>query len=377
MQILRPDRFHLSPAIGLIALNSPNFMGNLHSCPANQDAQWGLGSSCSLARELFFQAQPGDPVRTTRSRSKAISHIDVRLLGSIVGLAMSRADSDVVAKTLRKSGIESNRIDGEWTGVSFVRFTRLVGLIADASHGNKNTPALMMLLQVVWEKAADKAGLLDFILALDEQYPVLGDGYQSLKYDTQLRDAFTSSQFELSEMNEAAAGHAAREVLQPQCHQSYALAMELLAVSLSQVHAFKPAIKVEYHSYKGTELDCALYPSLYMPPPPSHFLTGGKVVADCVEVVVREVLDLLLFNPEVCTPFLLLSSEVCAPFYVHHSCSYHQYVHHSCSYHGMYTIPAPIGMYTIPAPITHSFVLPLPRRCVSTCAVCLRVHRRD
>jgi hypothetical protein len=31
----------------------------------------------------------------------------------------------------------------------------------------------------------------------------------------------------------------------------------------------------------------------------SQFATGGKVVADCVEVALREIFDLLLFNPEV------------------------------------------------------------------------------
>jgi hypothetical protein len=251
MSVLRPDCYHLSPAIGLIALNSPCFMANLMSCTTSQELQWGLGSSCSLARELFFQAHPGDHIRTTRSRSKAISHLDVKLLGHVVGLAVSRAEPEVVASTLRTFGIESNKIRGVWTGVSFVRFTRLVDLIAVAWHGNQTTPALMMILQVVWEKSTDKACLLDFILALDKHYPVLAEEHQALKHDVHLQEAFVSSHFEFSELTEESLGKAAADVVHTECDLTYARGMEVMAVSLSQVQAFKPAIKLERHPYKG------------------------------------------------------------------------------------------------------------------------------
>ena len=55
---------------------------------------------------------------------------------------------------------------------------------------------------------------------------------------------------------------------------AFAANFEAVAAGLSQANAFKPAIKLDRHPYKG-----------------------GRRVPDCVEVVVRELLDLLLFDP--------------------------------------------------------------------------------
>lgn len=149
MQILAPEARVLSPAVGLLYLNSSVFSANLYHCNIVEGHGWGLGQACALSKDIFFQQHPGGPVRATRSRSKAASHLSVSLLGQIVGLALSDVSDKKIASTLRAFGIESNKIDGEWTGVSFVRYTRLVDTIRSAWLENPATPALMMILQVV------------------------------------------------------------------------------------------------------------------------------------------------------------------------------------------------------------------------------------
>ena len=69
--------------------------------------------------------------------------------GHVVGLALSGGDAETVASTLRARGVESNKLNGEWTGVSFARYTKLVHLLRSAWEENPATPAVMMMLQLV------------------------------------------------------------------------------------------------------------------------------------------------------------------------------------------------------------------------------------
>ena len=81
--------------------------------------------------------------------------------------------------------------------------------------------------------------------------------------------------------DETAVAAAAMRVLRPfDCSgdanekMSYARSMEILAANLSEVHAFKPPNILERHSYQD-----------------------GESKPDCVEMLLRELFDLLLYNP--------------------------------------------------------------------------------
>ena len=153
MSCLRPSCFHLSPAGGLAAFSSPIFLSNLHRLSAQSIPTWGLAPSCELARQTFFRPTPDDPLRVTGSRSQAASYLTPSILGHMVGLSVTQADNDTIQRTLRSHGVDTNRFMGEWTGVSFARWTRLVHSLREAlALGGEGSPALALALRLVWEK---------------------------------------------------------------------------------------------------------------------------------------------------------------------------------------------------------------------------------
>ena len=118
--------------------------------------------------------QPGAPLRATKSRSMAASHLDSHALGHVLGLGLCDAPADIVATTLKEQcGITTNRVKGEWTGVSLARYKRLVEHVAT---GAATGPSIPLFLQFVWERAESKACLLAFLLALDSHHDSRAEG---------------------------------------------------------------------------------------------------------------------------------------------------------------------------------------------------------
>ena len=164
--ILRPDAQHLSPAVGLVALNSSALVGNLLRCRADGARAWGAGASGALARELFFQPTRADPVRATRRRSVAAAHATPTLIGHLLGLGLAGAGREEVAATLARYDVRSNRVRGVWTGVSLARWQRLPALVAEAhADGGSASPAPALLLRLLWEVAEGRGCLLDCVQA--------------------------------------------------------------------------------------------------------------------------------------------------------------------------------------------------------------------
>ena len=124
---------HLSPALGLAALHGHVFIGNLRRSRVTGGCRWGLGPSSELTHAIFTQQSRGDPVRATRSRSQAAAHLRPDAIGVVLGLGISRARPEYARQRLQRCGIETNRVRGEWTGVSLARYKRLVELIAAGS----------------------------------------------------------------------------------------------------------------------------------------------------------------------------------------------------------------------------------------------------
>ena len=282
MSVLLPDSHHLSPVIGLLMLNNPVLTGNLLRCRVQSGFEWGLGPSCALAREIFSQRGAGAPVRATRNRSQAAAHLTPSMIGTIVGLGITHAPSVHAAAQLRRAGIATNRVHGEWTGVSMSRHLRLIELLSEACvDGGETAPAVPLLLRLAWERAQSKECLLAFILALDAQRPVLAD--EQLRHSLSARQEWMQLAFAPSELSDSSIADAVdclaveqSGALQPRGPGSTAHSMELVAARLSQASAYKPALSVRRHRFQGVS-------------PPR---------ADCVEVAVRELIELLLYSPD-------------------------------------------------------------------------------
>ena len=187
--------------------------------------------------------------------------------------------------TLRdRCGIVSNRVDGVWTGVSLARFKRLVHLLSsdvsesiDLSSSSRGM-CVPLFLQCVWERAESKRCILDFLLALDEHVGCLEPRWRdAFETDAGAVQEWCAETFKPGDTDESAVEMAARRVLHHQRAQGlepFAHAVEVVAANLCDVHAFKPPNVLERHGYQG-----------------------GEPRPDCVEMLLRELFDMLLFDP--------------------------------------------------------------------------------
>ena len=277
--ILNHSHLHLSPSVGLIAA-SRAVLSNTYSIGGNTKLPPPWAAAAALTLDLFAPPRTGASLRPTRSRSAAFSHLNSADAGHVLGLGLSRAPADHITSTLKRCGIETNRVRGEWTGVSLARYKKLVELLATSS--SSSTPSIPLFLRCVWERAESKKCLLDFLVALDDHVGCLTPHWRNmLTTDTAAADAWCESHFDPIDTDETAVAAAAMRVLRPfDCSgdanekMSYARSLEILAANLSEVHAFKPPNILERHSYQG-----------------------GESKPDCVEMLLRELFDLLLYNP--------------------------------------------------------------------------------
>jgi hypothetical protein len=281
--VLLPTYRFLSPAIGLALLHQDAPIAKLLSAPLRRPSALHsdpFDTACALSRELFYVA--GSRVRPSTNMSSPAAQLGLRQLGTLVGLALQGCGDAELEAGLRGGGISTNRVDGRWTGVSMARHMRLARSVRAACHdqGGK-VLALPLLLRYVWERAESKRCLLDFLDAVHHNVPILSP---VLSRTAELgceatRSAFIASAFTSADLTAPALKAAAWAVVDPPPEAANAAPepLELLAAALSQALTFKPPIRLRRHAY----------------------VSGApREVPDCVEVVLREVFDLLLFDPE-------------------------------------------------------------------------------
>lgn len=190
-------------------------------------------------------------------------------------------------------GIECNRVDGEWTGVSLSRYKQLVASLIISTRAKSALAhedwSFSLLLRFVWEKSKTKHCLLKFAKACDASatpIPILlsnlrisNDKWCKMEFDSlkpfrigekhsnmlircfnRDRNAFAS--IESSDIT--GAGDAS--------------ALEELAAFVASERNIKPAIKLGRYKYGPFSVS----------------------KPDCVEVVLREVMDYLLFGMLYC-----------------------------------------------------------------------------
>lgn len=242
MRLLRPSAFHLSPAIGLVAASSPIFSANLYRAGDMGPLGFGYGAAIQLSREILHTPTQGE-VRLSRSLSRAAAYVSPVIAGHILGLSLSNASAATVNSTLHSLGVRTNRIHGQWTGVSLARFRRLIAIVRAGVLESASTPALPLLLRCVWERARSRQCLLDYVLALDSHTPVLAPEFATIREDPAVRDKWLRLHFEPDELSDRHIDASALLVLQSNdtCDDSpppppleLADALERIAVSLAQ-----------------------------------------------------------------------------------------------------------------------------------------------
>ena len=228
-----------------------------------------------LCRELFHAPGDGAALRPTTSRSRAAAHLSPQLLGHVVGLAVTGAREGYVKECLAENGVRTNKVHGEWTGVSLARFQRLVQLVGgvwrEDTHVRGGTALLMRFL---WEKALSKDDLLAYLMALHSHFPVLQSSFahDTARHAEWLTSCFAPDELECEASLLASANALLDRSLPDDCFAGH---VERVAASLSSVHTWRSPIRLQRHAYKG-----------------------GREVPDCVEVVVREIIELLLYDPD-------------------------------------------------------------------------------
>jgi len=233
--ILRPEATRFSPALGLILSNAPGIAGNLlqwarHESPVSQRPL------PVLARELFHQSVPEEPVRPTRNLSLPGAHLTPRLIGHMLGLAHVGASWERIEETLRGEGIAALAKD---TRVTISRFGRLVQLVQQCQQDRWEEPQgstvltkdgpTWLLLRLLWEKAESKGDLLDSLTALHEHVPVFQD--ERLAHDEAIRQAWTRDLFDCKSLDYR---KASRSVLQGRDGPSWASSAEVVAFGLGR-----------------------------------------------------------------------------------------------------------------------------------------------
>eukprot|EP00934_Nitzschia_sp_Nitz4_P005116 Nitzschia sp. Nitz4//scaffold22_size323478//247071//248783//NITZ4_000571-RA/size323478-processed-gene-0.114-mRNA-1//-1//CDS//3329543127//5106//frame0 len=184
---------------------------------------------------------------------------------------------------LRQEGIQSNYVgDRVWTGVSLARWKELVNLLG-TSQRDALPVAPAVWLSALWELARSKRDLLDFLLALDmyiqQVLPGLASIFDdtnemacSLVHDEGSRVEWSNSSFHPSELDPA---EAMNDLLAFPDWSSYEASrcLERVCASRANQHVGQPAV-----------------------PNGRYAFDGGEVKPDCVEVIVRELFNLLLWD---------------------------------------------------------------------------------
>ena len=171
-----------------------------------------------------------------------------------------------------------------------VRYRKIVRLLAEDLKKNKShhqLPALPVVSAFVWEKAKTKQCLLDYLLSIET---ASGDQLLLPEYnDLRVKDSFMQKEWITSQFAPdfitSDRVRAESPVLlyrypsTPLSHttstltQSVGEALEVISASLAMEKCFKSPIKLGRYAYGD-----------------------GKARPDCVEVVVREIIDSLIYG---------------------------------------------------------------------------------
>lgn len=193
----------LSSSRGQSPLNADDVVRSTPPSSGNPSAR-----RLRVASLLFFQPHRFAPARTTRTKSMAAVHLTPQLLGSLHGIAWdltstSDYNDKVMASRLRDLGLKSNRLHGEWTGVSLVRWKDLIrlspslpssGAIESSREDQSGTLLSLLWMSCLWEISTSKSDFLNFWFALEQEVPGLSLLNDSSEIGQAIRHGATARQ---------------------------------------------------------------------------------------------------------------------------------------------------------------------------------------
>lgn len=236
----------------------------------------------------------------------AAAHVTPRLLGTLMGISLlppEECPETRFRQILRdRHGIKSNYVGGEWTGVSLARWKDLANHLRsdryplpEKSHSASSLQIVLSTAvwsMAVWECSQSKQCLLEYYLAVQDASgvdmfneenefvkrgvrfdPVVQADWVSRTIDDErLQDSTTSSSLIQTSLNSLTSDNAAIRA----SSMDTARAVEVLCaiiMTTKRPRNLKPTTPNGYYGYDG-----------------------GEIKPDCVEVAVRELIDLLLWD---------------------------------------------------------------------------------
>ena len=294
MSALSPNWRHLSPAIGL-ALSGSHLVGRLHELdPPLADKEHS--AACLLTKQLFHRDHRDAPLHPTTNRSLAAAHLSPSLTAHVAGIASSGLVGNGAHEALRKAtcsdtGMQLAALARE-TGVTIARFERLVEQVQQADSSSASSVigirrlGSALLMHHLWLRASlqgQKRALWTYLETLQVCLgPVLTDEAASLLGSGQQLDD-GSAAWSQEELAPAQVVRAANFLLSGSSgvtdaatvaddERQVASAFELVAAATAQASSRSPPLLQGRYGFRG------------QPP-----------VADCAELVTRELLNQLLW----------------------------------------------------------------------------------
>lgn len=298
---------HLSPARGALLVAAPCVLANLHACAAVVDgAHWrrlvSASPTAQLAAALFHKHAPEEPPRASQLRSLPAAYLDASMLGHFAGLAQRRASEVQIHAALREHcGIAELARE---SGVTIARFVRFGELVRSASeegdeYGMESAlgahPGTAVLLRLLWERAKGRGCLLDYARALAAHVPeALSDVGRRVALEEGAERAAWLGAY-------AAGAHAAgagSPAALPPPLRPRAAAAAIAAVTTATARSGTPPPP------PSAELAEALAARLLARVTHKPLVQQGRygyreqpARPDCVEACVRELVEMLLYDP--------------------------------------------------------------------------------
>ena len=274
-----------------------------------------FGAAGNLAKLLYFQQHPGAPIKPTKSKSMAAAYLTPSILGTLLGIALDSSSSSSSQSRQRqilrdRHGIKSNHIyETEWTGVSLTRWESIIENLAVCNSeivgGSAATTTTVLLSHaiwsmMVWEISYDKSCLLEAILSLEEvsNIQILDTSSDSnnelakaIRYDISAQKEWETTTFDdNTQLLSNDSIESSIEYILKNYHHSTTIQQQSLSSSSS------------IEMGRAIEIVCAaLSMSTKTKPvcPHGHYgYDGGETKPDCVEVAVRELMNLLLWDDQ-------------------------------------------------------------------------------
>jgi hypothetical protein len=261
---------------------------------------WGIDGGAQLAKELFVGWAGTRTTKPVATKSKAATHLQPGAFGSMLALATHGASVKTFEAVLAEQhGITSNRVRGEWTGVSLQRYKRLFEMLVHSTEAG-GTLGVALAQRFVWETCPDREGLLEYLECVERAARLCSSSNTGILADGFDRAAFLAGPAVVADRGASFEFGPEEDVLKT---SRYALihcgattngsgeadddALErLIATAVAATEGVSPAIRIRKQLWKPPSQGSQ---ATNGHPSEESAATSCRAVADCVEVVVREI----------------------------------------------------------------------------------------